>query len=112
MMEIKPKNNNIIVKVLKIFDELKTKSGIILVNVEQDVNAAEVVAVPDRKTYRVEERDQWGSYVRDSDGNPKETLKEITVKPGDKILFERNFHHDYNEHDLSKEGRKKIDHMV
>ena len=111
---MQPMNDNILIKIKKGYDKLQTISGIILAGVDQDVMVAEVVAVPKTKVCEIEERDHWGSYVRDARGNPKMKLTHITVQPENKIIFERKFHHNY---DAGISGqfstdRPRVDHMV
>jgi co-chaperonin GroES (HSP10) len=108
MKNVKPINGNILIKFPKEYTNLVTKSGIVLPQAsEQDINVAEVVAIPENRTYIYEVRKQDGTPIRNDDGSIKEDIGTIQVKPGDKILMEKKFHHDYDFH-----RRIKIDRTI
>lgn len=106
MTSLRPLNDTIVIRFKKKADELVTASGIILPLVEQDMNLAEVVAVPDKKTYETIERGEFGTPVRNPDGTPKIVTRHIYVQPGDNVIMEKAFHHEY---DRGPE-RHRVDH--
>jgi len=97
MTKVKPVNGNILIKFPRDYTNLTTKSGIVLPqSSEQDINIAEVVDIPENGTYVYELRQQDGTPIRNNDGSIKEAVGTIQVKPGDKVLMEKKFHHDYD----------------
>lgn len=100
-------NGNVLIKIRKPGANLQTKSGIIIAGVEQDTNKAYVVAIPENRMYTTTPRDQYGTPERDADGKPIEVVRRIEFNPGDKVLMEKRFHHDYDFH-----HRDRIDHTV
>lgn len=98
-------NDNILIRFKQKADELVTASGIILPLVEQDMNVAEVMAVPSNSRYETIQRQADGTPDRDDEGNPLVVENVIYVKVGDKVLMEKRFHHNY---DWRK--RDRIDH--
>ena len=96
-MPLNPRNGNIIIKFKKSFTELMTTSGIILPNVEQDMNVATVVAIPPDRKYWHKVYMPDGTPVRAANGlDIKEQWGEVTVNPGDKVLIERRTHAEYD----------------
>jgi hypothetical protein len=94
-MNIRPMNGNIVIRFKKNYTELITASGIVLPNVEQDMNIAEVVAVPEDRKYQYKVYDTLGTPVRNEDGSIKEAFGFVTVNLGDKVVVERRQHADY-----------------
>jgi len=105
MINIIPCNGNVLIRIKQNADELVTASGIILALVEQDVNIAEVVAVPNKRLYETIDRQLDGTLIRDDEGKPKVVTRHVDVNPGDKVIMEKRFHHDYDWH-----HRDRIDH--
>jgi len=96
MIKFNPMNGNILIRFPKKYDELETSSGIILPLVEQDINVAEVVSVPENKTYIMTAREDDGTYIRNEDGSVKEVVGHVWVEPGDKVILEKKKHADYD----------------
>lgn len=84
-------NDNILIKVLKEIDqeEMRTSGGLWMIGIEQDVYMGQVV--------------MCNSHYYDDDGK----RVNIQCRPGDTVVFEKNFHHVY---DIQK--RNRIDHTM
>lgn len=99
-------NGNVLIKIKKT-ENLKTASGIVIAGVVQDMNIAEIVAIPDNRQYTTIARGDYGTPERNEDGTPKKVQRHIEFNVGDKVYMEKNFHHEYD-----IENRERVDHTI
>lgn len=100
-MELKLLHDNVLIKIKKQNNlELVTASGIVLANVEQDTNVAIIVQLPELDYYYEDEKQPDGTIEI-----KKRWISDLN--PGDAVVMEKDFHHDYDWH-----YRNKIDHTI
>ena len=87
-------HDNIVVKIKRETALMRTKSGLYITGIEQDFHVAEVILTGPGKWQLNKETE-------------KEEFIPTTIKPGDWVVLEKNFHHIF---DVRK--RDRVDHTI